>query len=100
MNNKEENRDQQQEELIPNSKEKERIEFLDYLRKAKKDREQRKKEGKNMQGVEGTPVRKRFRPDTIIESDEVDPSLVAGEYARAFKKAVEEQEEKSEEETR
>ena len=51
-----------------------------------------------MQGVEGTPVRKRFRPDTIIESDEVDPSLVAEEYARAFKEAIEE--EKSEEETR
>ena len=39
MNNKEENKNQQQEELIPNSKEKERIEFLDYLRKAKNDRE-------------------------------------------------------------
>ena len=98
MNNKEENKNQQQEELIPNSKEKERIEFLDYLRKAKNDREQRKKEGKNMQGVEGTPVRKRFRPDTIIESDEVDPSLVAAEYARVLKEAIEE--EKSEEETR
>ena len=48
MNNKEENKNQQQEELIPNSKEKERIEFLDYLRKAKNDREQRKKEGKNI----------------------------------------------------
>ena len=93
MGNKE--KENQQDKVI-SSKEQKRLGFLEYLQKAQKEIKKRKKEDKNMIGLGGTPVRPTVRRNSIIEGDNINPSIDAVEYARVFKKAVEEKNKKQE----
>ena len=91
MNEKYENKNQP--EKNKNSKEQERMGFLEYLQKSQKEKKERQNKGKVIIGVEGTPIKTTTKANSIVESETVNPSIEAVEYARVFKKAVEEEKE-------
>ena len=82
------------------NKNQQKMDFMTYLGKTKKEREERRKKGKDMSGLGGTPIRKSSKIDSIVEHDEVNPSIAAIEYAKIFKKANEEEKQKDEGEER
>ena len=69
------------------------MEFLEYLQKSQKERNERKSKGKDINGVEGTPIKISVKTNSIVESEDINPSIDAVEYAKVFKKAIEEEQE-------
>ena len=95
MKNDEKINENQQEE---SPKKQERLDFMTYLKKTEKEREQRRKEGKSMSGLEGTPINVK-RNTGIVQSENLNITISAEECAAVFKKAKEEEKKHKKEQT-